>query len=138
MVQVIFSANNNEEIMVLPYVPPGTAITQDQANEEFKTTTGVLNLIGNMGLKHLSIASFFPTQEYKWIPKEASADGWEYVDFFNKWRDAKVPVRIVVISKQNKEILNMACLIDSFSYSEKRNGDISYSLEVSEYRFVEV
>lgn len=136
---IVFSANNNQEVMVLPIVPNDIEIQEPQDNEEFKTiNNGTLNLIGNMGLKSLPIESFFPTYEYPWIKKGSSSDGWEYVSFFKKWRNARVPIRIVITGKEGKEILNMPCTIDNFTYLEKRNGDIVYTLEVKEYRFVGV
>jgi len=136
---IIFSANNNEEIKIMPVVPNDIEIAQSQNNEEFETlNSGTLNLIGDLGLRSLSIQSFFPCNEYRWIKKGASSDGWSYVDFFQKWRKRGVPIRIVMISKTGREVLNMACTIDGFTPAEKRNGDISYSLEIKEYTFVGV
>jgi hypothetical protein len=136
---IIFSANNNEEIKIMPIVPNDIEIVQSQSNEEFETlNSGTLNLIGELGLRNLSIQSFFPCNEYRWIKKGASTDGWSYVDFFQKWRNRKVPIRIVMISKIGRQILNMPCTIDEFSHAEKRNGDIAYTLEIKEYTFVGV
>lgn len=134
---IIFSVNNNEEIKVLPVVPPDIGITQAQNNEQFQTiNSGTLNLIGDIGLRNLSIQSFFPINNYKWIKKGSNLDGWSYVDFFKKWRGKRVPLRIVITSTKGKEILNMPCTIDEFEFAEKRNGDISYSLTITEYPFV--
>ncbi len=134
---IIFSANNNEEIKILPVVPNDTPISQTQNNEQFQTiNSGTLNLIGDMGLRGLSIQSFFPIHNYRWIKKGSNADAWSYVEFFKKWRGKRVPLRIVVITSTGKEILNMPCTIDEFEYYEKRNGDIGYSLTINEYTFV--
>jgi len=134
---IIFSANNNEEIKILPFVPPDIEISQQQNNEQFETiNSGTLNLIGDIGLRSLSIQSFFPIHEYSSIKRGASVDGWSYVEFFKKWRSKRVPIRIVMTSATGKEILNMPCTIDEFDYREKRNGDIAYSLTISEYKFV--
>ena len=52
---IIFSANNNEEVYVLPIVPP-IELNIPRKNEEFETiNSGTLNLIGTRGLKSLSI-----------------------------------------------------------------------------------
>jgi hypothetical protein len=134
---IVFSANNNEEIMILPVVPNDIPIQQGQENEQFQTmNNGTLNLIGELGLRSLSIQSFFPVHAYRWIKKGASSDGWSYIEFFKKWRKKRVPMRIIITSSTGKEILNMACTIDDFEYGEKRNGDIAYSLSIREYRFV--
>jgi len=133
---IVFSANNNEEIMVLPVIPNDIEVPQPQNNEEFITiNNGVLQLIGDMGLRTLSISSIFPTHDYKWIKKGSSSDGWSYVNFFKKWRDKRVPIRIVMTSN-SKTLLNMACTVDNFTPSEAKNGDIRYTLEIHEYRFM--
>ena len=58
-----------------------------------------------------------------------------YVDFFRRWRQAHVPIRIVQTSGE-REIVNMAVLVDDFSWSLTRTGDIAYSMTVSEYEFI--
>jgi len=134
---IIFSANNNEEIKVLPVVPNNIEIAQAQNNEEFETlNNGTLNLIGDMGLQSLSISSIFLNKEYSFAKKNSSSDGWSYVEFFKKWRNKRVPIRVVMTTSEGKEILNIPCTIDNFTYSEARNGDIKYSLEIKEYKFV--
>ena len=134
---IVFSANNNEEIKIIPVIQDGIEVSQGQSNEEFQTiNSGTLNIIGDIGLRSLSIQSFFPCRNYTWIKKGASSNGWSYVDFFKKWRGKQVPIRIVMTNKEGKEVLNMPCTVDNFTYSEKRNGDINYSLEIKEYKFV--
>jgi len=136
---IVISANNNEEVLVFPIAPADTDLTNPQNNEEFQTiNAGVLNLIGDMGLRTLSISSLFPTHDYAWLKAGSDSDGWAYVEFLNKWRAAKVPIRIVMSLKDDLEWLNMACLIDTFTYGLMRNGDIRYSLVLKEYRFVKV
>ena len=38
---IIFSANNNEEVMVFPVVPPGIGPEIPQENEDFNAVTGM-------------------------------------------------------------------------------------------------
>ncbi|WP_027399085.1 hypothetical protein [Anaerovorax odorimutans] len=136
--EIIFSANNNEEFKVLPIVPNDIEIAQAQSNTEFTTVNaGTLNLIGDLGLRSLSIASIFPTHKYNFLKKGSSSDGWSYVDFFSKWRDKRVPIRLV-ITDNGKEILNIPCTVDNFTYTVRENNDIGYSLEIKEYRFVDL
>lgn len=135
---IVVSANNNTELLVFPVVPYAEVSTP-QANEEFDTiNAGKLNLIGDIGLRTLSISSIFPNNDYKWIKSGSSNNGWEYIDFFNKWRSKKVPFRIIITTDKGKEWLNMACTVDNFAYGEKRNGDIAYTLDLKEYIFVGV
>lgn len=132
---IIFSANNNEEIIILPVVPE-IEIDTPQNNEEFETiNNGTLNLIGEMGLRSFSIASIFPSRAYGWLRPGSVAEPFAYVDFFDKWREKKVPMRIVTSKFDGSEWFNFPCLIDSFSHKARKNGDVGYTLEVSEYPF---
>lgn len=133
---IIFSANNNEEVLVFPVVPPdlGPAISQD--NEDFEAVTGRMKLIGNMGLMTLSIESFWPVNKnYPWVRPGSEADGWLYVTFFDKWRKAKVPMRVIITTDDGETRLNMACVVNSLEWQVERVGDIQYKLSVEEYRF---
>ncbi|WP_077369714.1 hypothetical protein [Anaerosalibacter sp. Marseille-P3206] len=134
---IVFSANNREEVMILPVVPE-IEVEKPQNNEQFETiNNGTLNLIGDEGLRTFSITSIFPSQKYIWLKSGSVAEPFKYVDFFNKWRAKKVPLRIVTSRPDGREWFNMACLIDNFTFKVRRNGDIAYTLDVSEYPFVE-
>lgn len=133
---IIFSANNNEEVMILPVVPE-TKLDKPQHNERFETiNNGTLNLIGKEGLRSFSITSIFPSREYGWLKPGSLAEPFKYVDFFNKWRAKQVPFRVITSRPDGSEWFNMAVLIDDFNYGIRRNGDIAYSLSVSEYPFI--
>lgn len=132
---IVFSANNNEEVMILPVVPE-IEVDKPQSNEQFETVNSKpLNLIGEEGLRTFPITSIFPAQKYPWLRPGSLAEPFKYVDFFNKWRDRKVPLRIVTSRPDGSEWFNMPCLIDNFTFKVRRNGDIAYTLEISEYIF---
>jgi len=137
---IVFSANNNKEVYILPVVPSNLdPLNNPRKNEEFETiNNGTINLIGNKGLRTISIQSFFPTKNYPWIKKGAISDGWQYVNFFNKWTEKRVPIRIIIITNNGVEMLNMACTVENFPYGIDRTGDILYTLELKEYPFVQV
>lgn len=132
---IVFSANNREQVMVLPVVPPDISIEVPQDNEDFDSIKGAIKLIGNMGLTKLSISSFFPVHNYKWLATGSTSDGWAYVKFFEKYRKEKLPFRCVITTKDGATRLNIACVVNSFSYSVDSVGDINYSLDIEEYRF---
>jgi hypothetical protein len=135
---IVFSANNFEEVLRLPIVPPNTDVLNPRKNEEFETIQmGTLNLIGLKGLRTLSIQSFFPTKIYSFV-KDNARLGWEYVDFFNKWSDKRVPIRIIMTDNTGKEILNMPCTVENFTHGLDKVGDIQYTLEIKEFKFVGV
>lgn len=134
---IVFSVNNSEEVMVLPLVPNDIEINQGtQNNEEFQTlNSGTLNLIGDIGLRSLSVSSYFVTHDYNFIKPYSTSNGWEYIDFFNRNRAKRIPFRVIITAQNGENILNMPCTIDTFNYTEMSSGDIRYNLEVKEYRF---
>lgn len=136
--KVIFSVNNNEEVYTLPHVPVDFPLPQSaQHNETYTGLSYDYRRIGTLGLRSLSWSSFFPVgKRYSWMPAEALEDGWAYVSFFERWRDRKVPFRVIVLDSGGVCRLNMPCTVDSFEPSVRRNGDIAYTISITEYRFV--
>lgn len=133
---IIFSANNNEEIMVFPVVPPDTGPAVPQEHEDFEAITGKMKIIGNMGLRSLSIESFWPVDKnYPWVRPGSEPNGWLYVEFFEKWREKKVPIRVIITTDDGATRLNMACVVNDLTWKVDRVGDIKYKLDVEEYRF---
>ncbi|MCX3068422.1 hypothetical protein OQE61_13035 [Cetobacterium somerae] len=126
--EIYFSVDNNKEIFKLPYVPPDVEFESPLDFELFETTSGkLLTLVGERGLKILTIESFFPSKFYGWLGSITLAP--LCVDFFERHRNKKL--RIVVASLSIQE--NMECIITEFKYSKKHNGDIKYTLTVQEY-----
>lgn len=136
--EIIFSVNNGQVVKQIPVPPLDLDINSPQKNEEFQTVNnGTLNLIGNMGLKSFPIESFFPSQRYPWLPSNADIDSWGFVEFFEKYRREKIPFRCFV-SDGDREILNIACTVEDFTWKLKRNKDIGYVLKIKEYPFVQL
>lgn len=134
---IVFSADNNKEVYVIPIVTPPINIDQPSKNQVFETINqGEINLPGQRGLTKISWNSFFPNRRYPFIKKGALYNGWLYVDFFNRWRDKKVPLRIVITNKYGVEVLNLPVLIDSFTTDIDKVGDIVYSIALSEYKLL--
>lgn len=132
---IVFSANNREQVMVLPVVPPDIDIEVPQDNEDFDSVKGKIKIIGNMGLTTMLIDSFFPTHNYSFAKNGSTSDGWSYVKFFEKYRKEKLPFRVVVTTNDGATRLNMACVVNNFHYYVDRVGDIKYRLDIEEYRF---
>ncbi|WP_353096241.1 hypothetical protein [Tissierella praeacuta] len=133
---IVFSANNNEEVMVLPVVPE-IEVNKPQNNEQFETlNNGTINLIGDEGLRTFSITSIFPSRKYSWLKPGSIAEPFKYIDFFNKWRNAKVPLRVVTSRYDGREWFNIPCTIDDFTFKQRKNGDVEYTLNVTEYRII--
>ena len=133
---LVVSADNNREILVFPLLPRDLKPQSSSNNEEFKTiNNGTLNIISDLGLKTLSIESTFLKKKERWA-KAGSVEGQKYVDFFNKWRGKGVPIRVILSTKDGREVLNMACSIEIFDYCYDRVENIKYSLNLKEYRFI--
>ena len=133
---IVVSANNNEEILIFPIVPNDVPFKNPQANEEFQTiNNGTLNLIGDIGLRSLNVSSKFLKERKSWA-KAGSVEGLRYVEFFNKWRDRKLPIRLIITLKDGSEWVNMAVTVDNFDYSFDKQENINYSLDLKEYRYI--
>ena len=61
--------------------------------------------IGTLCLRHMEWTALLPVHRYSFMPSEASADGWAYVDFFDRWRDKKVPFRLIVLDSKGASSL---------------------------------
>ena len=99
MYKVIFSVNNNEEVWTLPHVPADLEIPSPaQSNETYTGLSRDYRRIGTMGLISMSWKGLLPVgRRYAFMPAEASEDGWAYKDFFDRWRDRKVPFRLIIL-----------------------------------------
>ncbi len=124
--------------MVLPHVPPDFPLPEpEQHNEVYEGLSMDYARIGTLGLRHLSWSSIFPVgHRYPFMPAEATSDGWAYVAFFSRGRERKIPFRMMVLDSGGVCRLNMPCTVDSLDIAVRRNGDLNYSIAVTEYRFV--
>ena len=87
MYKIIISVNNNEEVWTLPHCPPDFPIPQpEQHHETYEGLSRDYRRIGTLGLRHMEWTALLPVHRYPFMPPEASADGWAYVDFFDRWR----------------------------------------------------
>ena len=136
---VLFIDSLNKRI-VFPIVPahlPETESPQD--NDTFNAVTGKLNVIGAMGLRQLTIESFFPVyKNYPFARSQATfANGWDFVNWIEKYRKQGVIFRIMIVETLGTVRLNMPCTIDSFKHFQNVSNDVSYSLALREYKYVD-
>ncbi|MCT4593586.1 MAG: hypothetical protein N4A57_04850 [Anaeromicrobium sp.] len=133
MIDIHLSINNREQVIQLPILPSEFKIKSQHKNETYDTISqGEIKLIGMEGLKSISIESFFPSKKYN-FNRSNEYYGWEYVEIIEKWKERRVPIRIVISNTP----INMACTIDSFEYGIKDGTkDIYYTLELGEFKFI--
>lgn len=136
MADIVFSFNNREKEMVIPWPPASNPIEEGQNHERFEGLNGPMLLIGKPELRKFSFSSTFPMKKHRSMRPGSIADGWAYVDFFREARDRKIPLRVIFLYADQK--INMACLIHTFSIDVKKNGNIAYNISGEEYRFPQV
>jgi hypothetical protein len=139
MIKVFLSINNNEDVLQLPVPPSSYRIEEPWNNEEKQGLQQSMNLIGLKGLRTISISSFFPIEGHDY-PFLQNRETWgrEYVKKIQSWRDKRYPVRLIITSDDEKQDVNMAVTINDFSHEVKRDGDIYYTLDMTEFAFVKV
>lgn len=137
--QIALSAKNEAEVLIIPVVPAGIRWpVKTRKSETFSTASGDLTLIGAPSLRKASWESRFPSGKKSYTDPRAGTDPYAYIEQIQKWLDEKIPIRIISTSKAGKTLLNMACTIDpdGLDYEVLKNGDIAYSIKLTEYIFV--
>lgn len=137
MIQVFISINNNQEVLQLPVPPSDYKITSPWDNGQMKGLQGTINIIGLKGLKSVSISSFFPAKG-KDYPYNQNKTMWgmEYVNTIERWRERRLPLRLVIVSQDGEKNVNMSVTIDTFEHSEGQDGDVNFTLSMSEFVFI--
>ena len=129
---IYLSVNNREQVLRLPVLPAEFSVAKPQANVVFETVEqGQLKLIGTTNLKTISWSSFFPSKDYPFL-KDRSDKAFGYLYTIDTWIQQKLPIRLVITDTP----INMACCVDDFSYSIKKDGDLYYSITLSEFKLV--
>ncbi len=136
---IMFSVNNYEDYVFFPYAPEGLPISlPEQNNETYSGLSRDYRRIGTMGLRKLSWSGILPMKRDRWsfANKASPADGYSIVQFFEKWRPKKVPLRLIILDQFASCKINMPVTVDSFEVSVRRTGDYNYTISVTEYRFI--
>lgn len=114
----------------LPVKPSEYNIAVSQRNTVVNVVQiGDINLLGNSGLREISLSSFFPANQYN-FSNTVSSNPLEYVKLIEGWRESNAPIRVIITGT-----LNMTCTIESFTYGERdATRDIYYTLALKEYK----
>lgn len=115
----------------LPVKPSQYRVNVAQRNTVVNVTQkGDINLIGNTGLRDISLSSFFPAKDYNFSNNSDRKEPLTYVEIIEGWRKSGEPIRVIITGT-----LNMECTIESFNYGEQdATGDIYYTLNLKEYK----
>lgn len=125
-------------VIQFPVNPPEVRIKVDGNNETIEVVKlGEINIAKGVKLATTSFESFLPSSnKYPFIRTKSDFKGPEfYLDFINKVRLEKKPVRFIV-SETN---INMLTLIDSFEYGYMAaDEDVHFNITLTEYRELRV
>jgi len=139
MIKVFLSINNNEEVLQLPVPPEEYSIPSPFKNEQVEGMRRTINIIGLPGLRSIEISSFFPTAGHNYpFLQNRSMWGMDYVNTIERWRSRRAPIRFVIIGPGGQKNVNMAVTIDDFDHGMMRDGDIRFTLKMTEFAFVNV
>ncbi len=126
--------NNREEGFILPINPQSLELSE--ANKNIKIdllNIGEINLIGNRGLKGITLSSFFPNVKSHF--NKVGKEPLEYKGMLEKWKNSKKPVRLIISDMG----INLAVAIENLTFTMREgDGDIYYTIELAEYRFLNV
>ena len=105
---------------------------------------GEINLGGRPRLMSISLSSFFPARDYYFLEYHNIKDAQQTVDMIDNWRinDNIVYFIVTQTSTNNldsgKASINNTFKIENFKYKrEAGTNDISYTLDLKEYRYTD-
>lgn len=135
---IVISADNGAAI-VLPLVPADLPeISNPQNNETFEGILGTMSVIGTLGLRSVSIKGLLPVDPTKYpFANPLGSSAAEVINFVSRYRSEYIPVRLVIAFSDGSVYINMACLINDFSYSIDNAKDYHYKIDLIEYRMVQ-
>ncbi|MBU7320272.1 hypothetical protein KQX66_31920 [Paenibacillus sp. SM 69] len=135
---MFISINNNEEVMQLPVPPSEYNVKSTFGSEEVTGLQQSLNRIGLRQLREVSFSSFFPIKGHDY-PFLQSREMWgmDYIDTIERWREKRIPLRLVITDSSGKQNLNIAVTLDSLEWNVKKDGDIGYTMTMKEFAFVD-
>jgi LysM repeat protein len=134
--EFLLSYNNNAERLQLPVNPSEFTISKSNINQTVNVNdVGEINIIGKPGLATISLAAFFPAQEYSFCQYKGFPEPYDCVKLIDSWRLSGKPIRLIITDTD----INMAMAIETFEYSEKAGSrDIDFTLSLKEYRFLNI
>lgn len=126
---------DNDSKFQLPVKPSEYTVNVAHRNTQVNVIQlGDINLIGNTGLREISLSSFFPDKDYNFSNNSGRKEPLTYVKKIETWRQSKEPIRVIITG-----VLNMECTVESFSYGERdATGDIYYTATLKEYKKIKL
>lgn len=139
MINVFLSINNNEEVLQLPVPPQKYSVPSPWKNELVDGLQRSIVTIGLRELRTVEIESFFPAKGHDY-PFLQNREYWgmEYVDMIERWRERRYPLRLIISDPSGEQSLNMAVTLDVFEWGVKQDGDIFFTMKMTEFALIEL
>lgn len=127
--------NNDEKRMLLPINPSSFEASASQNNQSlYVHNLGEIALKGKRGLYSITLESFFPAQKYGFQHGGFHKPYDYYCAKLKKLFERNETMHLIITDTD----INMFCTIENFVHGEAdQSGDVSYTLELKEYREVE-
>ncbi len=129
------SVDNRKEVIELPINPSSVEFREKQLIQAITLLNiGEANLKGARGLQYTQLTTFFPSEKSPFY-KNAKRRPDKYIAMLQEWKTTKAVVRVIISDMK----INLAMLIDDLSFSMREgDGDIYYTISLSEYRILNV
>ena len=126
-----FWLQQNSDKFQLPVKPSDYTVSVSHKNTVVNVIqVGDVNLIGNTGLREISLKSFFPAKDYNFSNNAGRKQPLTYVEKIESWRKSGTPIRVIITGT-----LNMEATVESFVWGEQdATGDIYYTCNLKEYK----
>ena len=126
-----FWLQQNSDKFQLPVKPSDYTVSVAHKNTVVNVIqVGDVNLIGNTGLREISLKSFFPAKDYNFSNNAGRKQPLTYVEKIESWRKSGTPIRVIITGT-----LNMEATVESFVWGEQdATGDIYYTCNLKEYK----
>ena len=126
-----FWLQQNSDKFQLPVKPSDYMVSVSHKNTVVNVIqVGDVNLIGNTGLREISLKSFFPAKDYNFSNNAGRRQPLSYVEKIESWRKSGTPIRVIITGT-----LNMEATVESFVWGEQdATGDIYYTCNLKEYK----
>ena len=136
---IVLSANNGADRVILPVIPSELPeINSPQNNGTFEGVRGYMSYLGTLGVRSLTLENYLlpplPTKYSFARPYGSTAA--EVINFIKKYQQEYIPFRIAIAYNNGSVYLNMACLVNDFTYYVDKVGDYHFTLELVEYKMV--
>ena len=130
---------SDTDYIKFPVLPDSFEVSVSQKNTVVNVVSlGEVNLLGNSGLKAISLSSFFPARRYNFLAISGVLEPPVFfVNCIERWRNENQIVRLIITG--SGEVLNLPVSIEDFSWGQRdATEDVYFTISLKEYRYVSV